>query len=269
MSLAGGTSVACADDGHEWRLHRGDLSLEVAPQPHEHPLVIATGTARAVVQGTRLRVATDGRSTLLEVLSGSVSFARADEAAGVRVAAGEYAIADGRGPLLAMALPAPQAGVLYDAEGGLKPPECATGLVVAGPPRPSSRWCFQGEPLVQYPGWRYVVLYEYTKGHFTVAADSVLTFAYYLEPDADPGVLGLYLYSREQDADYKALLPHPVQGSWARAAIPLAELIPAGDRGELFRRPAPGDVVTSFNISARTVRGFFIDDIAIGPPPAP
>jgi len=83
-------------------LTRGTLTADVAKQPADQPLVIATPQAEARVLGTVFRMVVDAGSTRLEVREGKVRLTR--EAKSVDVPAGQYATAATGQPLAARSL---------------------------------------------------------------------------------------------------------------------------------------------------------------------
>ncbi|HLY11094.1 MAG TPA: FecR family protein [Planctomycetota bacterium] len=91
-------------------LTQGTLSADVAKQPADQPLTIATPHGEARVMGTVLRLVVDQASTRLEVKEGKVRLTR--EAKSVDLAAGQYATAGAGSPLLARSL-APDEIVLH------------------------------------------------------------------------------------------------------------------------------------------------------------
>jgi ferric-dicitrate binding protein FerR (iron transport regulator) len=64
------------EDGKLIRLRRGDLSLDVSPQPNGKPLRLVTPTAEAEVLGTQFNVTADSTSTRLTVNEGLVRVKR-------------------------------------------------------------------------------------------------------------------------------------------------------------------------------------------------
>jgi outer membrane biosynthesis protein TonB len=91
-------------------LTQGTLTADVAKQPADQPLVIATPQAEARVLGTVFRLVVDAGSTRLEVREGKVRLTR--EAKSVDVSAGQFATAGAGTPLTAKSL-SPDEIVLY------------------------------------------------------------------------------------------------------------------------------------------------------------
>jgi len=83
-------------------LTQGTLSADVAKQPADQPLTIATPHGEARVVGTVFRMIVDLASTRLEVREGKVKLTR--ETRSVDVAAGQYATAGAGQPLAARSL---------------------------------------------------------------------------------------------------------------------------------------------------------------------
>jgi outer membrane biosynthesis protein TonB len=91
-------------------LTQGTLTADVAKQPADQPLVIATPQAEARVLGTVFRLVVDASSTRLEVREGKVRLTR--ETKSVDVSAGQFATATAGTPLTARTL-SPDEIVLY------------------------------------------------------------------------------------------------------------------------------------------------------------
>jgi ferric-dicitrate binding protein FerR (iron transport regulator) len=68
------TSLDAATSGIALRLEQGSIEAEVAPQPIDHPLVIATVQSQATVVGTHFTLSCDSRASHLEVVKGIVRF---------------------------------------------------------------------------------------------------------------------------------------------------------------------------------------------------
>lgn len=83
-------------------LSQGTLTADVARQPADQPLVIATPQAEARVLGTVFRLVVDAASTRLEVREGKVRLTRESKA--VDVAAGQFATAGAGLPFAARSL---------------------------------------------------------------------------------------------------------------------------------------------------------------------
>jgi hypothetical protein len=94
--------IAKGPKGTRVVLTRGTLTADVAKQPADQPLVIATPQAEARVLGTVFRMVVDAASTRLEVREGKVRLTR--EGKSVDVPAGQYATAAAGQPLAARSL---------------------------------------------------------------------------------------------------------------------------------------------------------------------
>lgn len=79
-------------NGKLLELRAGQLRVAAARQRLFHPMVVTTPEAAARVVGTRFALRTGDAASRLEVEEGEVEFARRQEAGGVRVKAGRYAI---------------------------------------------------------------------------------------------------------------------------------------------------------------------------------
>ncbi|MFN3485020.1 MAG: FecR family protein, partial [Planctomycetota bacterium] len=93
LELSPGTVVrgVTVERGKRVEIERGGVAAEVPKQPV--PMVFATPQAEAMVLGTTLRLAVDGKSTRLEVLEGRVRLTRLSDRKSVDVAAGFFAVA--------------------------------------------------------------------------------------------------------------------------------------------------------------------------------
>jgi hypothetical protein len=251
--------------GKRLTVAEGTIDAEVAHQPAGRPFVVETNTARAEVIGTRFRLATDGRTTLLEVSSGTVRFARTADHATVDVTGGSYAVSDPPGSFAANPLPLPIDASAWDArfdfEDGARAPRIHTGIIARGPLRPSSRWCLSAEANVEHPGNVLGWLMDFQSGLFTVQVGTEITWTYWASADAE--WMALWLYDEQQKASYQVVLPTLAHEQWTSATVSIADLVPADDGGRLSRRPAIGDRITSMHITAHAAARLFLDDIAV------
>jgi len=83
-------------EGKRLKLLQGALTVVVAPQPLAQPMVILTPHAEVQVLGTEFSLGVNAHSSRLDVLTGSVRFARNEDDKSVVVHGGYYAVA-GRG----------------------------------------------------------------------------------------------------------------------------------------------------------------------------
>jgi hypothetical protein len=87
-------------DAKQLRLARGQLLAAVAPQAQNHPLVIRTPQAEAVVKGTRFTLSANRQATRLEVMEGAVALRKHEAQDSVTVTPGNFAVAQAGASLL-------------------------------------------------------------------------------------------------------------------------------------------------------------------------
>jgi ferric-dicitrate binding protein FerR (iron transport regulator)/regulation of enolase protein 1 (concanavalin A-like superfamily) len=106
ITVQGGTQlkVEVTEEGKRWELTQGTLAATVAPQPKEHALVITTPQAEAKVLGTEFSLAVTPDATRLEVVRGTVQFARREDGKSVMVNCGTFALAGPGTELVARSL---------------------------------------------------------------------------------------------------------------------------------------------------------------------
>ncbi|MCY3021963.1 MAG: FecR family protein [Planctomycetota bacterium] len=78
--------------GKRVTLEAGCLEADVARQPADEPLIVATPQAEALVLGTRFRLTVTADATRLEVHEGRVHFARRSDGRSVLVSANQFAV---------------------------------------------------------------------------------------------------------------------------------------------------------------------------------
>jgi hypothetical protein len=98
LDVGGDTELADfkAEGGKRVTVVRGDVRAEVARQPKDQPMVLASAHGEATVVGTTLRLLVDldpRKGTRLEVLEGRVRLKRASDGRSVEVSSGHFAVA--------------------------------------------------------------------------------------------------------------------------------------------------------------------------------
>jgi hypothetical protein len=78
--------------GKQVELTHGKLEANVAKQPAKRPMVLSTPQARTTVVGTRFVLDARRTSTWLEMTEGTVELARSNDASGIKVVAGQFAV---------------------------------------------------------------------------------------------------------------------------------------------------------------------------------
>jgi regulation of enolase protein 1 (concanavalin A-like superfamily) len=96
--------VDLTEEGKRWELTQGAITATVAPQPKEHALIITTPQAEAKVLGTEFSLAVTPDTTRLEVVRGTVQFARREDGKSVMVNCGTFALAAAGAELAAHSL---------------------------------------------------------------------------------------------------------------------------------------------------------------------
>jgi hypothetical protein len=103
VELAAATSLRLDEDrgGKLLELLAGGLSAEVPPQPPGRPMRLLTAIAEVRVIGTRFTLTTTDGATRLDVSDGRVRLTRRSDQVAAEVSAGQYAIAEDHGDLVA------------------------------------------------------------------------------------------------------------------------------------------------------------------------
>jgi hypothetical protein len=88
-------------DGKRVKIQHGVVFADVAPQPPDRPMVLASPHAKTTVLGTSFSLAVGRDSTKLLVRQGKVTFARTEDTAAIAVQGGQAATAAHEKPLVA------------------------------------------------------------------------------------------------------------------------------------------------------------------------
>src|SRR6185295_12476260 len=96
--------VEVTEEGKRWELTQGAITATLAPQPKEHALIITTPQAEAKVLGTEFSLVVTPDTTRLEVVRGTVQFARREDGKSVMVNCGTFALAGAGAELAARSL---------------------------------------------------------------------------------------------------------------------------------------------------------------------
>jgi ferric-dicitrate binding protein FerR (iron transport regulator) len=249
------------DAGTRLVVAAGTIRADVAPQPKNKPLIVATPHAEAKVLGTTLRVAVDRdpkKGTLLEVEKGRVELRRQSDRKTVIVGSGQFAVAAVGVDLKAKPLSPNVPMLRFTFEDGKTSPEW-TGTVAAGPPRPGNSGCLEGRYLPDDRLTR-VVLSDDANGLFCHREGAVLTFDYYA--DGETQILSIYVWNRTQSLSMGRFeIRNLVRRQWTRATVPLSEL----RDGE--KHLQEGDLIKNLTIQTNTGNGIlFVDNVEIAVP---
>ncbi|VTU01803.1 Anti-FecI sigma factor, FecR OS=Chthoniobacter flavus Ellin428 GN=CfE428DRAFT_4845 PE=4 SV=1: FecR [Gemmataceae bacterium] len=196
--LAGDTAVSVADAGAKsLHIHRGDLALQVVPQPPGRPLRVETADAVIEVAETNLSVSCLGAGTAVDVRGGkdvSVRDRARDEAVAVR--AGEAATVSPTAPLAPKPRPGSLASWAVDFREGVP-----RGWQYGAPTTVGGRAALRAEPVwvKQHGREHYQVASPNTwgRGLFTFDATGNLSVDLLLER---PGAVQAILVVRDDPA---------------------------------------------------------------------
>lgn len=235
-------------------VEKGVVKAEVARQPESHPMIFATPHGEAKVLGTILRLQVDAdpkKGTRLEVEEGKVEL-RNGAGKTLVVEAGHGAVAGTGIPLAARLTPREEVLLAFDFEDGKKPALITMGTVDRGP---GNHLCLAGDP--DPGGSCRLMIGDGPGGLFTFQGDEVLTFDYWVDPQASQ--VNFDLWNRTQGRTHDGLVPKLVLGKWTRVSIRLADV------GEPGNRLREGDWVGHLYIQGTggPPRRFYIDNLLV------
>jgi len=242
--------------GKQFYVEKGAVKAEVARQPKDKPLIVGMPHGETKVLGTVFRLTVDPKSATLEVEEGKVEL-RNLAGRTLDVPAGRMAVAAAGTPLSTKALPAEEGVVALDFEDGKAPALVMTGSVDRGPDRAGNRWCLAG--AADPSGVSRLFIGDAARGMFTVQGDEVLSFDYWVDPQA-VGV-NFNFYDRTRARSFDAQLPKIVLGKWTHVSIRLADL------GDAANRIAEDDWIIQLYVQAvggaTPVKRFYVDNVQV------
>jgi ferric-dicitrate binding protein FerR (iron transport regulator) len=249
--------------GRWMELQEGTLTLDVAPQPADRAMLIASPHGEARVVGTVLRLVVEPGekgSTRLEVLEGKVRLTR--QGAGVDVHGGFTATAAAGGELAARPLPKllPETLCKFTFEDGRLPKAFESGTLERGPERAGSRFCIAGAMIPGGTSGGHVKLNDDGKGLFVYSDDLFLAFDYWA--DDSVRTLDLHMWSRAQQTTFGTTVWNTPREQWTHLVLPLADFVRT--EAERLLHLKPGEAVPNLWIQAGQVGGkLYLDNLEI------
>jgi hypothetical protein len=242
--------------GKQFYVEKGAVKAEVAKQPKDKPLIVGMPHGETKVLGTVFRLTVDPKSATLEVEEGKVEL-RNLAGRTLDVPAGRMAVAAAGTPLSTKALPAEEGVVALDFEDGKAPALVMTGSVDRGPDRAGNRWCLAG--AADPSGVSRLFIGDAARGMFTYQGDEVLSFDYWVDPQA-VGV-NFNFFDRTRARSFDAQVPKIVLGKWTHVTTRLADL------GDATNRIAEDDWIIQLYMQAvggaTPVKRFYVDNVQV------
>ena len=241
--------------GRRLFVERGAVKAEVSKQPVGLAMVFETPHGEARVLGTTLALHVDldpKKGTRLEVEEGKVEL---KNGAGktVLVEGGHQAAVALGTSMTVKVLPKEEVLLALAFEDGRKP-----GLVVAGAVErgPGNRVCLAGEGEAG-SGTHRIVIADGDRGLLTFQGDEVLSFDYWVDPQA--GSVNFHVWNRTQGKTQDGEVPKLVVGKWTHVSTRLADL------GEPGNRLKEGDWLVNLYLqgTGSPPRRFYVDNLTI------
>jgi ferric-dicitrate binding protein FerR (iron transport regulator) len=233
---------------------QGRVAAQVARQPADRPLVIATPHAEVKVLGTRLSVGVSPGSTRVEVSEGRVRVTRQPDGASVELTAGLHAVASPGVPLAAR----PRERVIwsFDLEDGLRPAALLEGKVAPGPPRPGNRFSLESSDYVARE-WGPAINLKLDETLQADPANVRLRFRYF----AAGGRMTVQFFDETVGDNFGVVIGELVQGRWAWVDVPLSFFARWTDRSRLRK----GDrlVFLQLHVIVRGNPAVYWDDVEL------
>jgi hypothetical protein len=137
------------------------------------------------------------------------------------------------------------------------------GQLVSQPCPAGSHRCVLGSMSLYGPRTNTVTIERFKPPLFEYAPAQVLSFDYWLGAETTDVVVQLWVPSRNQN--FGLTLHNALRETWARAEVPLADLLGYGGGDRL----APGDRIGNIDIMGGAVAGrpFYVDNVRVVLPP--
>jgi hypothetical protein len=226
------------------------------------PLALLTPHARATAIGATFTVEVTGARTALAVQQGRVRFERHRGAAASDVRAGQQALAEADGQVLAAsssedAVVAPAVVLSFDFEDGELPALLRQGAIVSGPCPPGSRYCAIGMLDPWDIGNQVVAL----SGGAAVAYFSsglLLSFDFWAGPETER--VRVQAWNPDRWQNHSAFIDNRTPGTWTHAEVRMPDV-----RGERGRAWQEGDRIENVRLhGGRAGRGpFYVDNLRL------
>jgi ferric-dicitrate binding protein FerR (iron transport regulator) len=242
--------------GKQFYVEKGTVKADVAKQPKDRPMIAGMPHGETKVLGTIFRLTVDPKSAILEVEEGKVEL-RNLAGRTLDVPAGRMAVTSAGATLSTKALPAEEGVVALDFEDGKAPALVMTGTVERGPDRAGNRFCLAG--AADPSGVSRLFIGDGVRGLFTYQGDEVLSFDYWVDPQA-VGV-NFNFFDRTRGRGFEAQLPKIVLGKWTHVSIRLADL------GDAANRIREDDWIIQLYVQAvggaTPVKRFYVDNVQV------
>ncbi len=224
-------------------LDRGSVDAEVELRSAAEPLVFVTPHARAIVVGTRFTLAVTHATTRLDVAEGRVIFIRLGDGSTVEVGATQHALSDVPPPTATLAATPPRNDpdvrtiLAFDFEDGEAAAQIVEGVLVPGPPRPDNRFALLGQADPHGGTRNSVKVHSLDPALFRYAGTQVISFDYWVDPDAK-GIL-LQAWTPERDENLSYYVKKVARESWGYAEVRMADMVPQKNPARPMEEGAP------------------------------